>query len=252
MDDVPDRDDALEMTLTAKPTASTRGRQIHLPRLVGSLLIATGIAAGTQLAVGALSRDFDFDRQLRLVQARYGDAAFQRARLWRDLLVSLRDAPEMEKVRRVNDFFNRQIDFREDIEIWRQSDYWATPVETLGRAQGDCEDFSIAKYFSLRILEVPTDRLRMIYVKARIGGSYSRISQAHMILGYYPDPDAEPLILDNLLHDIRPSNQRPDLTPVFSFGSDGLWVGRTPGGSSTARLSRWRGVLARMQADGFD
>jgi len=56
----------------------------------------------------------------------------------------------------------------------------------------DCEDFSIAKYFALKELGVPIQRLRITYVKA------VRLNQAHMVLAYYPEPDAVPLILDNL------------------------------------------------------
>lgn len=162
----------------------------------------------------------------------------------------------MEKIRKVNDFFNRRIAYGEDVDIWGQSDYWATPLEVMGRGEADCEDFAIAKYFSLLIIGVPADRLRITYVKARIGGPHSNVSIAHMVLGYYPTADDEPMILDNLLNDIRPASRRPDLAPVFSFNSEGLWLGNAPGvsssGSSTARLSRWRDLLSRMKADGFD
>lgn len=165
-------------------------------------------------------------------------------------------ASETEKIHRVNEFFNRRISYKEDSDIWGQSDYWATPLEVMGRGEADCEDFAIAKYFSLLITGIPSDRLRITYVKARVGSTYSKVSIAHMVLGYYPNPDDEPLVLDNLLNDIRPASRRPDLTPVFSFNSDGLWVGNAPGGtssgSSTARLSRWRDLLSRMKADGFE
>jgi predicted transglutaminase-like cysteine proteinase len=165
---------------------------------------------------------------------------------------------EPDKIRRVNEFFNRRIQFGEDQAVWGENDYWATPLEFMGRGIGDCEDFSISKYFALRSLGVSNEKLRITYVKARIGGPQSTVSQAHMVLSYYPDPAAEPLILDNLLNDIRPASTRPDLTPLFSFNSEGLWVGASgtgtaarPTASSTARLSRWRDLLARMQADGF-
>ena len=64
---------------------------------------------------------------------------------------------------------------------------------------------------------------------------------------------AEPLILDNLITDIRPASRRPDLTPVFSFNSEGLWqgVGGPVAGDPTARLSRWREVLGKARAEGF-
>lgn len=200
--------------------------------------------------------NFNFDALGQLALKRYGPSAQQTVQQWRDLLNSTQGSPETEKIRKVNDFFNRRITYGDDIDIWGQTDYWATPLETLGRAEADCEDFAIAKYFSLLIIGIPPDRLRITYVKARIGGPQSKVAIAHMVLGYYPNPDAEPMVLDNLLHDIRPASRRPDLTPVFSFNSEGLWVGSapggTPGGSSTARLSRWRDLLSRMKADGFE
>ena len=203
-----------------------------------------------------LGGHFDFERVSQYAAKRYGPQTQTRVANWRDLIGSLKNLPEAEKVRKVNDFFNRRIDYLDDIDIWGQSDYWATPLEMLDKAKADCEDFAIAKYTSLLILDIPADKLRLTYVKAKIGGVHSTVSQAHMVLGYYPQPSEEPLILDNLLHDIRPASRRPDLTPVFSFNSEGLWVGGSPGGASggsaTARLSRWRDLLARMKAEGFD
>lgn len=222
----------------------------------GWLLLAL---ACSEIVVAVLGNNFDFNAQIQLAQKRYGNPGQHAVTNWRDMLINLRSESEVEKINGVNDFFNRRIAFLDDIDTWGQKDYWATPLETLGRAKGDCEDFAIAKYFSLLILNVPPDRMRITYVRARIGGPQSSVSQAHMVLGYYPDPNSEPLILDNLLNDIRPATHRPDLTPVFSFNSDGLWVGSTvapPGSraneSSTSRLSRWRDLLARMQTDGFN
>ncbi len=227
-----------------------------LVALVSESVAVVLLALAAQYAVAVLGKGFDFETQIELAQRRYGRPAQQTVQDWRALLISLQAAPELEKIRRVNTFFNHRIQFRDDVDIWNRRDYWATPLETMGRAQGDCEDFAIAKYFSLLLLGLPTDRLRLTYVKAHIGGPQSRTSQAHMILGYYPAPDSEPLILDNLLNDVRPASRRPDLLPVFSFNSEGIWVGNSTsgrsGGNATARLSHWRDVIARMHADGFE
>lgn len=149
----------------------------------------------------------------------------------------------------VNGFFNRRIVFRDDAQAWGETDHWASPLEALDKGYGDCEDYAIAKYFSLLALGTPTQRLRLVYVRAQIGGD----SQAHMVLAYYAQPGAEPLILDNLVTSVRPASRRPDLTPVFSFNSEGLWqgVGGPAAGDAQARLSRWREVLAKAQAEGF-
>ena len=149
----------------------------------------------------------------------------------------------------VNGFFNRRIVFAEDSEVWGQADHWASPLESLAQGRGDCEDYAIAKYFSLLALGMPAGRLRLVYARAQIGGE----SRAHMVLAYYAQPEAEPLILDNLITALRPASRRPDLQPVFSFNSDGLWqgVGAQSAGDPLVRLSRWREVLAKARAEGF-
>jgi predicted transglutaminase-like cysteine proteinase len=174
---------------------------------------------------------------------------------WQKLLRDAKDLPIADKLKRVNEFFNRHIKFGEDIDVWGQEDYWATPMESLSKGRGDCEDYVIAKYFVLRELGVPDKQLRLIYVKAHIGGADSTVEQAHMVLAYYATPDVEPLVLDSLINDIRPASRRPDLTPIFSFNSAGVYAGVAgdaqagPGG--VGRLSRWADLLQRAHAEGF-
>ena len=160
---------------------------------------------------------------------------------------------EVARLTAVNDFFNQRIRYAEDIEVWGVQDYWASPLEALSKGAGDCEDYAIAKYFSLLAVGMPVSKLRLVYVRAQIGGPQGALV-AHMVLAYYAAPGAEPLILDNLITELRPASRRPDLVPVFSFNSEGLWQGVGPqaaGGDPTARLSRWREVLAKARAEGF-
>ena len=210
------------------------------------ILLIVALVAG-----GLASATVDTDRLVQLARERYGPAAVATVEAWRALLAGSGQADEPTKLKRVNDFFNSRIRFDDDINVWGQADYWATPLETMGRGAGDCEDFAIAKYATLLELGVSSEKLRLIYVKALIGQPGSGIVQAHMVLGYYPTPTAEPLILDSLINEIRPASRRPDLIPVFSFNSDGLWVGGLTVNDPTARLSRWRDVLARMAEEGF-
>ena len=185
---------------------------------------------------------------------RFGPSGLDALKVWQKFVREINDEPETNKLGRVNDFFNRRIRFATDMEVWGQLDYWATPIEFLGKGAGDCEDFVIAKYFTLLLLGLPVEKLRLIYVQARLGGINSSISQAHMVLAFYPSPGADPLILDNLIGDIRPASRRPDLFPVFSFNSQGVWQGtagaRGPGGPSS--LSIWQDLLNRARAEGFD
>lgn len=156
---------------------------------------------------------------------------------------------EPTRLREINDFFNRRLAFREDTVTWGVPDYWASPLESLDKRAGDCEDYAIAKYFSLAASGVATAKLRMVYVRARQGGQVL----AHMVLAYYAEPGAEPLILDNLRPEVLPASQRPDLTPVFSFNTEGLWQGvsQVTAGDPLARLSLWRDLVAKVKAEGF-
>jgi hypothetical protein len=80
------------------------------------------------------------------------------------------------------------------------------------------------------------------------------VVQAHMVLSYYQAAEDEPLILDNLITDIRPASRRTDLATVFSFNAEGLWVGgATPRISNPSQgLSRWQSVLVRMREEGIE
>lgn len=218
----------------------------RVPRL-GAWLLALlwAVLLGWSIAAPNL------DRTQSLALERYGQRAANTVSAWRRMLEESRNLSEQEKLNAVNTFFNRRVMFEDDIVVWQQADYWATPLEFMGRGAGDCEDFSIAKYMSLLLLGIPNSRIRMIYVRARIGATRS---VAHMVLGYYEQPTAEPQILDNLVESIRPASMRPDLAPVFSFNNEGLWVPGATASSAdpTTRLSRWRDVLDRMQQEGFN
>lgn len=200
---------------------------------------------GAVLALGVTAASLPTEQ----AAARYGPRAVALFREWGTLLASLQSSDERIKLREVNQFFNRRIQFRSDAEVWSTEDYWATPLEMFAKGSGDCEDYSIGKYVSLMVLGVSHDKLRMTYVRARLGGPSSTVTQAHMVLAYYPTPDTEPMILDNLVSSILPASQRTDLQPVFSFNAEGLWIGGAS--SNVDRLTRWRQVLDKLKSDGF-
>ncbi|WP_425356747.1 transglutaminase-like cysteine peptidase [Vreelandella populi] len=206
---------------------------------------------GLGVAPRMLSANFDPSRLRQVMQSRYGTSGVQTLEEWFGLLHRMAGETIEAQLQGVNEFFNRRIRWVDDSENWGYEDFWATPLEAMGKGQGDCEEYSIAKYVTLKQLGVPGERLRLIYVRARIGRS--RISQAHMVLGYYATPDAEPRILDNIVPSITPASQRTDLDPLFSFNSDGLWAGGATHSRAdpVQRLSRWGNVLSRMRDQGF-
>lgn len=199
------------------------------------------------LAVGlgrASLTDFP-DRLLTTVEKRWGKSAISRLTVWQRLVrdrraASVGSGPDAPNLQPVNGFFN-QVPYVSDLEHWGVEDYWATPVEMLASFGGDCEDYAIGKYFALKEIGVPVAKLRITYVRA------VNLNVSHMVLAYYRTPDAEPLILDNLVADIRPASQRPDLVPVYGFNDDDLWFdqgGVNVGGASNVRL--WRDLLEKL------
>lgn len=190
--------------------------------------------------------------------ARHGARAIRAAQAL-DRAVALAQAhDELAQVSAVNAFYNQQLEYRDDMEAWGEVDYWASPLESLQRGMADCEDFAIAKYFTLTAMGVPHRKLRLVYVRAVLGdatGATGGPAQPHMVLAYYPNPQADPFVLDNLVAELHPAGHRLDLTPVFSFNVEGLWEGVGPvavgGAGPTERLSRWRDALAKARDDGF-
>lgn len=197
---------------------------------------------------------FQFQKFSELAKQRYGNEAYQSAIALHERINALKLASEEQKLQSINDFFNQKLEFVDDIHLWKQSDYWATPLESLGMQAGDCEDFSIAKYMFLKVLGVSNDKLRLTYVRAQQMDGEIKSVRAHMVLSYYAQPNADPLILDNLNPNILPASKRSDLVPIFSFNDKELWVAgkNQPKASSQNHLSKWRDVLLRSHADGIE
>lgn len=187
------------------------------------------------------------------MQTRYGSEGVSRLIAWLEFIDISAGLSEAQQVDRVNDFFNQQIRYRNGIDLRQERDYWATPLETLGAQAADCEDYTVAKYITLLQLGVPAERLRLIYVKAQIGGSESKIYSAHMVLGYYPPNQVMPLVLDNLTASVQPAEAREDLHPLFSFNSNYLPPRQRPSlpADATAYLSPWRDLLNRSRGEGL-
>ena len=89
------------------------------------------------------------DALFNKIKNQYDDDALERVQDWQQLLNTSYTLPIDEKLYQVNNFFN-ELEFVDDIDHWGKDDYWATPVEFLATEGGDCEDFVIAKYFSLK------------------------------------------------------------------------------------------------------
>ena len=187
---------------------------------------------------------------LRYLEIKWDSKAPGRALAWQQLIhkqevlvtpLSKQGSVERNWLSAVNTFWNR-VPFFSDIERWGVEDYWATPLEMLGINGGDCEDYSFGKYFTLKELGVPVQKLRITYVRAL------KLNETHMVLAYYPEPDADPYILDNLISEVLPASQRTDLEPVYSFNDDDLWTNNGKVGKSS-QIRKWSELQEKMEKE---
>jgi len=152
---------------------------------------------------------------LDAITQKYKMFAAKRFAFLQQTLDEVKDASDIQMLEAVNDFYN-EVQYASDTKVYEKNDYWATPLEFLGHDKGDCEDYVIAKYFALRYLGIPAEKLFFTYVKS------TKFQEAHMVLTYFQTPRSEPLILDNNNRKIFPASQRQDLIPIYNFNGESL------------------------------
>lgn len=219
--------------------------------LLAGLLVLCSVAVATSLPLPAFARLED--SEIALIANTVGQDDAQRQLIhrrlsgWKHMLESRENhaRDDFAKLKLVNDYVN-QTPFTCDAAQWCVEDYWATPIEFLANHGGDCEDFAMAKYFALRALGIADQQLRLVYTRIRRGG----VAGSHVVLAYYPAPDAEPLLLDNLEQRISPASLREDLTPLMSFNAHDIRRER----QSAVRvgedaLARWNGQWHAARQD---
>lgn len=183
------------------------------------------------------------EAQSKVISNDYGIEALTRISGWKELMRLQQGLPEWEKLALVNQFFNERL-FLDDIIVWKVEDYWATPIEFLSKDAGDCEDYAIAKYFTLKEMGAPVSKLRIAYVKA------IELNLAHMVLTYADRSGDVPFVLDNLIPEIKLASKRKDLRPIYSFNGEGLWMQKEMSQGKKGhenRLSRWSDLVGRMK-----
>jgi predicted transglutaminase-like cysteine proteinase len=135
-------------------------------------------------------------------------------RLWQELLVELDGRPLKEQVTRVNRFVN-QWRYRPDRAVYGKSDYWASPLEFL-RNSGDCEDYAILKYVSLKLLGVDEEQIRLAVVQDELR------NLAHAVLVVYKEDTA--VVLDNLTNAVLPHDRVVNYTPYYTVNATTRWA----------------------------
>jgi predicted transglutaminase-like cysteine proteinase len=138
----------------------------------------------------------------------------QRAENWLRLRNRLRNAPLVQQAVEVNAFFNA-APHREDRDAWGREEYWASPLEFVN-SSGDCEDYAIAKYYALRDLGVPAEKLR-------IAGVWNREKkEGHGVLVVYDQAAA--YVLDNTTPHVRLAGELDMYVPTYFVNEHSLWL----------------------------
>ena len=133
---------------------------------------------------------------------------------WQKEIASERGQDLVSLARGIDELVNR-VPYIEDSQNWGRSDYWETPVEFFSRG-GDCEDFAIAKYMSLKALGVSEDRLRIAIVHDMIK------NVPHAILIVYTDKG--PMVLDNQSQTTHFAEDVDRYKPIFSINAKSWWL----------------------------
>ena len=181
------------------------------------------------------------------VKNKYGKKSYGRLVLWDKMITKSKKSKTLKKLKLVNDFFNT-IKYMRDIRHWKKNDYWATPMEFSGTGAGDCEDYAIAKYFTLLKVGIPEEKLRIAYVK--LLRKKTKFEEAHMVLTYYHKPNATPIILDNVNKRLKLATKRKDLKLIYSFNAGGLYKAKNKGKKQTKvgtnKLTKWKDLIGKI------
>ncbi len=183
--------------------------------------------------------------ELNAIASKFGSSGVSRVESWDAMIEASKNEKILIKLKNVNDFFN-QLRYKTDQSNWFKKDYWATPFEFMGKGAGDCEDYAIAKYFTLIKLGVPDDKLRITYViYKKFNSTYE---EAHMVLTYTHKPGVTPVVLDNINKKLDLATNRRDLSPVYSFNASGLWQAKNKGESRVGsnNLKSWKDLVNRI------
>ena len=133
---------------------------------------------------------------------------------WQELLQEARGLPPFEQLKTVNAFVNRWP-YRHDIDVYGANEYWATPQEFLQQS-GDCEDYCITKYFALKQLGVPPERMNIVLLIDTL----DNIPHAVLAVRY----GQESYVLDNRSDLLLPYQNYAHLQPVYSLNEHYRWA----------------------------
>ncbi|MDB2594628.1 transglutaminase-like cysteine peptidase [Porticoccaceae bacterium] len=176
-----------------------QGKASNLTAAILSLLLIGNLAQASPSTIN--------EPLLGQVHQEYGESAQTRLRQWQQIVNYAIGKPKIEQLALANNFIN-QAQFIDSPYYQDGFDFRLSPMAFLILGAGDSEEFSIAKYFTLREMGIHSNKLRLTYTEIQANNA------SHMVLAYYGADDAEPLVLDYLDKTVRPMSQRQDIRPI--------------------------------------
>ena len=144
----------------------------------------------------------------------YAESRSKAVQAWQAMIHGQKGKGQIAQLKSVNRFIN-QWRYRSDSYNYKTSDYWASPAEFFSRS-GDCEDYAIAKYVTLRQMGFEAEQLRLVVVKDLVR------DLAHAILAAYVDGNI--FILDNVNNDVRLQADVAEYAPYYSVNEYARWA----------------------------
>jgi predicted transglutaminase-like cysteine proteinase len=120
----------------------------------------------------------------------------------------------------VNRAINLAIRPVSDLSQYGAPDVWSSPLATLGRGAGDCEDYAIAKLVALRRAGFPPEDLKLVILTDTLRGEDHALVAARL--------DGHWLMLDNRRMIMIEDVQLRDYRPIFVIDAAGVKRYRDP------------------------
>mgnify|MGYP003646282714 FL=1 len=144
------------------------------------------------------------------VPNKYNRCAYQK---WAALIDEWRLLPKEKQLEKVNRHMNLFRYILDPIN-WGVRDYWEIPKEFFARF-GDCEDYAIVKYFTLRALGWSAKDMKIVVLQD------INLAVAHAIL--VVEFKGKSLVLDNQIGQIVDAKRIRHYKPIYSVNEAGWW-----------------------------
>mgnify|MGYP003143547727 CR=1 FL=1 len=177
------------------------------------------------LAVGRVGATASWNRSSRIARSELSSlkrcmgnpasCSSRGLRIWAETVNQLASIPAARRLAAVNSAINKVGRYRSDAAVYGVPDYWASPVEFFTNG-GDCEDFALAKYWTLKALGARSEDMRVVVVKIRSS------SEGHALLQVGRSNGAH--LMDNRTNAVSRAAVDRRYAPIYAVSNAGSWL----------------------------